>query len=122
MRNKQIECDSLRTDSCQRCARSYLHRLLSGVCVAACCSVLLLQYVAVCCSVLQCVAVCFSVLQYAAMCCSVLQCAAVCCGVLQYAAVCCSVLQRIKCFWRLISRFPYQKQITCVTLSFTRVT
>jgi len=37
-------------------------------------------YVAVCCSVLQCVAVCCSVLQ---MCCSVLQCVAVCCSVLQ---------------------------------------
>jgi len=39
--------------------------------------------VAVCCSVLQCVAVCCSVL-----CCSVLQCVVVCCSVL-----CCSVLQ-----------------------------
>jgi len=42
-----------------------------------------LQYVAVCCSMLQCVAVC----------CSMLQCVAVCCGVLQCVAVCCSVLQ-----------------------------
>ena len=40
------------------------------------------SYVAVSCSVLQCVAVC----------CSVLQCVAVCCSVLQYIAVCCSVL------------------------------
>jgi len=31
-----------------------------------------LQYVGVCCSVLQCVAVCFSVLQRVAVCCSVL--------------------------------------------------
>jgi len=57
--------------------------------------------VAVCCSVLQCVAVWCSVsrlkLQCVAMCCSVLQCVAVWCGVsrlkLQCVAVCCSVLQ-----------------------------
>ena len=70
--------------------------------VAVCCSVL--QCVAVCCSVLQCVAVCWSVLQYVAVCCSaccsvvqrgiqhdigsVLQCIAVCCS------ACCSVVQR----------------------------
>jgi len=64
--------------------------------VAVCCSVL--QYVAVylcmfcvhvgaaaphrCCSVLQCVAVCCSVSQFIAVCCSVLQCVAVCCSVL----------------------------------------
>jgi len=45
----------------------------------------------VCCSVLQCVAVCVaaccSVLQ------SVLQCVAVCCSVLQCVVACCSVLQ-----------------------------
>ena len=40
-----------------------------------------------CCSVLQCVALCVAV------CCSVLQCVAVCCSVLQCVAVCCSVLQ-----------------------------
>jgi len=53
--------------------------------------------------VLQCVAVCCSVLQRVAVrcsngytvCCSVLQCVAVCCSVLQYVAVCCSVLQRV---------------------------
>jgi len=73
-------------------------------CVAVCCSVL--QYVAVCC-----VAVCdkrtkfhlrfiterslirYSVLQCVAVCCSVLQCVAVCCSVLQCVAVCCSMLQ-----------------------------
>jgi len=81
----------------------------------------MLQCVALCCSVLQCVAadVCEShpvhapvtllsvtphviattgVLQCVAVCCSVLQCVAVCCSMLQYAAqrvaVCCSVLQR----------------------------
>ena len=42
-----------------------------------------LHRVAVCCSVLQCVA---------ARCCSVLQCIVVCCSVLQCAAVCCSLL------------------------------
>ena len=45
----------------------------------------------VCYSVLQCVAVYCSVLQCVAVCCSVLQCVAVCCGVLQRVAVCCSV-------------------------------
>jgi len=81
----------------------------------------MLRYVAVRCSVWQCLAVpcialrffafrrwplaswqhamlrykavCCSVLQCVAVCCSVLQCAAVCCSVLQCAAVCCSVLQ-----------------------------
>ena len=68
----------------------------------------MLQCVAVCCSVLQCVAESrkdfgpllsrparrlLSVLQCAAVCCSVLQCVAVCCSVLQCVAVCCSVLQ-----------------------------
>ena len=46
--------------------------------------VCVLQSVAVCCSVVQCVAVC--VLQ-CAECYSVLQSAAVCCSVLQYVAV-----------------------------------
>ena len=53
----------------------------------------MVQYVAVCCSVLQCVAVCCSVLQCVAVCCSVLQCVAVCCSVLQCVAMCCSVLR-----------------------------
>ena len=47
----------------------------------------LLQCVAVCCSVSQCVAVCHSVLQCVTVCCSVLQCVAVCCSVLQCVAV-----------------------------------
>ena len=46
--------------------------------------------VAVCCSVLQCVAVCVACV---AVCCSVLQCVAVCCCVLQCGAAYCSVLQ-----------------------------
>ena len=77
-----------------------------------CCSVL--QYVAVCCRVLQCVvvgilrhrvpirlahsvAVCCSVLQCTAECCSVLQCVVLCCSPLPHAtstrSVCCSMLQ-----------------------------
>jgi len=44
----------------------------------------------VCCSVLQCVAVC-CVLRCVVVCCSVLQCV-VYCSVLQCVAVCCSVL------------------------------
>jgi len=64
----------------------------------------MLQYVAVCCivlqgaslgavlmistnAVLQCVAVCVAVR------CNVLHCVTVCCSVLQFVAVCCSVLQ-----------------------------
>jgi len=56
-----------------------------------------------CCSVLQSVAVCYSIschlstlsffLTCVAVCCSVLQCVAVCCNVLQCVAVYCSVLQ-----------------------------
>ena len=67
-------------------------RIVTPGFVAVCCSVL--QCVEVCCSVLQCVAVCSSMLQYVAVCCSVLQCVAVCCSVLQCVAVCCSVPQR----------------------------
>jgi len=54
---------------------------------------LVLQRVAVSCSVLPWVAVCCSVLQCAAVCCSVLQCAAVCCSVVQCGAVWSFVLQ-----------------------------
>jgi len=81
--------------------------------VAACYSVL--QCVAVCCSVdsfnmllsqqlnstklLHCigtlVSVCCSVVQRGALCCSVVQCGVVCGSVLQCVAVCCSVLQCI---------------------------
>ena len=59
-----------------------------------------LQWVAVCCNVLQCVCTNFGthVVSIAYMfrisvCCSVLQCVAVCCSVLQCVAVCCSALQ-----------------------------
>jgi len=63
----------------------------------------IMRYVAriVCCSVLQCVAVCCSVsqiLRCVAVCCSMRQCVAVCRSVLilfQFFAVCCSVLQHI---------------------------
>jgi len=81
---------------------------------------------AVCCSVLQCVAVCcrrriyiivfagppfanFLSLhgirhQFVAVCCSVLQCVAVCCSVLQCAAVCYSVLQCVTVCWDMRCR------------------
>ena len=59
--------------------------------VAGCCRVL--QCVTVCCSVLQDVAVCRNVSQCVAVRCRVLQRVAVCCSVLRCAAVCCSVLQ-----------------------------
>jgi len=46
-----------------------------------------LQYVAVCCCVVQCVAVCCSVLLYGAVFCSVMQCVAACCSVFLCVAV-----------------------------------
>jgi len=58
-----------------------------------CCSVL--QCVAVCGSVMQCFTVCCNVLQSVAVCGSVLQCVTVCCSVLQRVAVCCSLLQYV---------------------------
>ena len=100
-----------------QCVQCVLTLTLLYVIFGVCCSVL--QWIAVCCTVLQCVltlthlyvifAVCCSVLQCVAVCCSVLQCVAVCwhwlihmwylecfgvcCSVLQCVAVCCSVLQ-----------------------------
>ena len=83
--------------------------------------VCVLQCVAVCCSVLQCVAMsdkdqgvgrqvcnhslfcCPAPGMRVAVCCSVLQCVAVCCGVLQCVAVCCRVLQCVAvCVWVFI--------------------
>jgi len=80
-------------------------------CVAVCCSVLqcvavlfeanathrnsMVQRVAVCYSVLQCVAVCFSVFQCVAPCLR-LECVGVCWSVLQCFTVCCSVLQFVR--------------------------
>ena len=54
----------------------------------------MLQCVAVCCSVLQCVAKVMTCMEFfhvyiRAVCCSVLQCVAVCCSVLKCVAVCC---------------------------------
>jgi len=60
-------------------------------CVAVCCSVL--QYVAVHCNVLQCVAVCCSVLQCVAVRCSALQCGGTVNRNMQCVAVRCSALQ-----------------------------
>jgi len=48
----------------------------------------------VCCSVLQCVAVCYSVVQHVAV--LGMQCVAVCCSVLQCGAACCSVMYDIR--------------------------
>jgi len=78
-----------------------MSRLLSGMCVAVCCSVL--QCVAVCCGVLALMrwfVICAkapvplnvpSAVRYVS--CGVLQCVTVCCSVLQCVAVCCNVLQ-----------------------------
>jgi len=60
----------------------------------------MLQYVAVCCSVMQCVEVCCSVLQGVAGCCRVLQGVAGCCRVLQGVAGCCRVLIDSHTGWR----------------------
>ena len=65
-------------------------------CVAMCCSV----FVVVCCSVLQCVAVCCSVLQCVAVCCSAVvsnDAGSVCCSVLQFVAGCCNVFVAVSC-------------------------
>ena len=51
------------------------------------------QYVIVCCSVLQ----GFSVLRCVAMCCNVLQCVAIHSSMFQYVAVCCRVLRVLQC-------------------------
>ena len=50
----------------------------------------MVQFDSLCCNVVQCVAVWYSVLQFVAVCCNVLQCVAVSCSVLQRTAVCCS--------------------------------
>jgi len=52
----------------------------------------MLQWVAVCCSVLRCVVLCCSVLKCVAMCCNVVQFVAMCCNVFKCVAVCCRVL------------------------------
>jgi len=53
-----------------------------------------LQFVAVCCNVLQCVSPSdITVLQCVVVCCSVFQCVAVCCRVFQCVAVWCSAVQ-----------------------------
>jgi len=68
----------------------------------------MVQCVAVCCSVLQCMAVCIfrglaagdDVVSFSEVCRSVLQCVAVRCSVLQYVAVCGSMnILRFRC-WR----------------------
>jgi len=68
-------------------------------CVAMCCNIILLHSRSIDTlikglntSVLQCVAVCCSVLQCVVVCCSVLQCVAVCCSVLQYHTVAFAIL------------------------------
>ena len=83
-----------------------MKRLLTGgpclhtcVWIRACLWVIAVSGAQVCCSVLQCVAVCCNVRQYGTClntCVEILSCSwaiAVCCSVLQCVAVCCSVLQ-----------------------------
>ena len=82
-------------------------------CVAVCCSVL--QCVAGRYIVLPCVASCCSALQCAAVCCSVWQCVAGRCSVLQSVAVLCSVLQCVAVCCRALSRAKSHKQMSHVT-------
>jgi len=114
-------CNTLQNTTHCNTSRTSSFKLdfLCGTHICKCSRVL--QFVAVCCSVLQCVAiflqfsgglsslsfphphlyrliyvaVCCSALQCVAVCCSVLQCVAVCCSVLQCDAVCCNVMQRV---------------------------
>jgi len=98
----QNESDSLFPSSCVQGEKDLLRSSVLQR-VAACCSVL--QCVAV--GVVVCVAVCIAVC--VAVCCScslcprrgalaALQCVAACCSVLQHVAVCCSVLQCVAVF------------------------
>jgi len=96
-----VRCSNFASDATRLSVADYIQRKQR----ALCCSVL--QCVAVCCSVLQCVAACCSflhcdavrrsvtqcVLQCVVLCCSATQCVAVCCSEMQCGAVCCSVLQ-----------------------------
>jgi len=84
----RIERERKPRQSSDRALRVYIRLTF-----AMCCSVL--QCVAVYCSALQCVAVCCSVMWWNAVCCSALQCVAVRCSALQCVTVCCSVLQRV---------------------------
>ena len=61
-----------------------------------------LQYVVMCCSVLQCVldVVVFYTLQYVTVCCNMLPCVAVCCR-------CCSVLQGVVVYLDKLQLTPY---------------
>ena len=127
--------DASQTNDIQLRANLHLHHI-PGVlqCVAVCCSVLKCVAVnsyntaststftiyQVCCSVLQCVAVCCSALQSVAACCSVLQCVTECCSVLQCVAVCCSVLQCVYPTPRQPSPSPHPRcsAVRCRVLQF----
>jgi len=61
-------------------------------------NLIVLQCVALCCSVFHCVAVCFIVLQCVALCCSVFHRVAVCLIVLRCVSLCCSVKNVLSLF------------------------
>ena len=75
-------CSILRALLSQTPSLLFVHKELS---TAVCCS--MLQYIAVRCGIFQRVAVYHSMLQCVAVCCSVLPCVAVCCRMLQCVAV-----------------------------------
>jgi len=92
--------------------------------VAACCSVMqrttplhcnFAGEGAVCCSVLQCIAVYCSVLQCVAVCCSVSLCVAVCRIVLQHIAVCC-IVAVLHC--RSMLQHYLAGEILCIEMHF----
>ena len=66
-------------------------------CLAQCCTVL--HCVALCCTMLHCVgvALCCTVLHCVALCCTLLHSVALCCTLLHCVALCCTVLNRVVC-------------------------
>jgi len=71
-------------------------------------------------SVLQCIAVCWSVcgsvLQCVTVCCSVLQCVAVCCRVWQCVSVCCSVLLSLSRVFQTLPVWMLQFVAVCCSV------
>jgi len=85
-----------------------------------------LQYVAVCCSVLQCVVDVYNmILSFArreSFVCASLQCVAVCCSMLQCVAVYCSVLQCVVDMYNIILSFARHELFVCLHDSYMCVT
>ena len=81
----------------------------------------MLQYVAVCCSILQYVAVCCSMLQYVAVCCSMLQYVAVCRSIMQYLVMCCIMFSvRVFCMLQQHPAPPLMHLVVLVCCALPR--